>query len=297
MAMPLVSVVITTYNRAELVEDAIDSVLAQTYTNFELFVVDDASTDNTESVIDQYDDDRLTYVCHESNKHLSASRNTGIELSSGEYIAFLDDDDEWIETKLERQISRFEDVSDQVGLVYCWMDYYDNGKVIKENRPNLNGNIHPRTLSGQPLTNGSTWLIKAEVFNTVGRFDETIYRGVDGDFLRRVCKECNVNYVPEVLVIYNVGHGSRRITAEDKDGFQAAIEGEQKKLQKYKSEFEKYPTQEAIVRAKIGWRRTQLGEWRGAIVEFSRAIKLGPTCSTVYFYMGVTMYHTIKSSI
>ena len=297
MSEPSVSVVITTYNRCELVGDAIESVLAQTYSDFELFVVDDASTDDTQAVVESHDDNRLTYVRHETNRHLSAARNTGIKRANGKYIAFLDDDDEWVETKLERQIKRFEAASEQVGLVYCWMDYYEGDEVIEEYHPTLRGDIYPTTLGRQPLSNGSTWLVRAEVFDGVGGFDEDIRRGVDGDFVRRVCREYHVDVVPEVLTIYNVGHDSRRITGEDEDSIRAAIEGQQTKFRKFGSSFEQYPTQEAIVRAKIGWRRTQLGEWRNGIAEFDQAIRLAPTCPTVYYYVGVTVFHALKRLI
>lgn len=294
MSEPPVSVVITTYNRCELVGDAIESVLAQTYSDFELFVVDDASTDDTQAVVESYDDDRLTYVRHETNRHLSAARNTGIERANGEYVAFLDDDDEWVETKLERQVERFEKASERVGLVYCWMDYSEGDDVIAEYHPTFRGDIYPRTLGRQPLGNGSTWLVREEVFDAVGGFDEHIRRGVDGDFVRRACKEYHVDVVREVLTVYNVGHGSRRITGEDDDSIRAAIEGQRTKFRKYGPAFRDYPTQEAIVRAKIGWRRTQLGEWRNGIAEFDRAIRLAPTCPTVYYYVGVAVFHALK---
>lgn len=294
--MPLVSVVITTYNRADLVGDAIDSVLDQSYENLELIIVDDASTDDTQSVIEQYNDERMTYVKHDTNQHLSAARNTGIKMSSGKYISFLDDDDVWKKTKLERQVEKFENASDQFGLVYCWMDYYNNGKVIKERHPTLRGDIYPRPLSSQPLGNGSTWLVRADVFEVVGNFDEDIHRGVDGDFLRRLCQEYHVDYVPEVLVVYRVGHGSSRITAEDEEGIKTAIESESSKIEKYKLEFQNFPKQEAIVRAKMGWRWTQIGEWQNAFSEFKHAVRLGYTCSTVYFYMILVVYHFLKDS-
>jgi hypothetical protein len=90
-----------------------------------------------------------------------------------------------------------------------------------------------------------------------------------------------------------VGHESERITEEDEDSLRAAIEGQQTKLNKYGSAFAKYPAQEAIVRAKIGWRRTQLGEWRDGIAEFCRAIRLAPTCRTVYYYVAVSLYYAV----
>lgn len=293
MNSPLVSVVIPTYNRADLVGKAIESVLKQTYKNLELIVVDDASTDDTERVVTGYNDDRLQYVQHETNKHVSAARNTGVDIASGEYIAFLDDDDEWLETKLEKQVSKAERTSDRVGLIYCWMDYYDGDTVVRECHPTIVGDIFEETLGRQPLGNISTWLVKADVFDSVGVFDEDIKRGNDGDFLRRVCCKYHVAKVPEMLTVYNIGHSSERITGEDEDSLRAAIEGQQTKLRKYGPAFAKYPDQEAIVRAKVGWRLTQLGSWRDGIREFGRAIRLAPTCKTVYYYIGVALYYAL----
>ena len=100
----LISVVIPTYNRKHLLQKAIASVLNQTYSNFELIVVDDCSTDSTEHFMKSLSDKRIRYIKHEKTKHASASRNTGIQLSKGEFIAFLDDDDRWLPTKLEKQL-------------------------------------------------------------------------------------------------------------------------------------------------------------------------------------------------
>jgi glycosyltransferase involved in cell wall biosynthesis len=263
-----------------------------------VIVVDDASTDDTEDVVATYEDDRLNYVRHETNQHLSAARNTGIKIASGTHIAFLDDDDEWINTKLEKQVHQMERTGERVGLVYCWMDYYDGEAVVRECHPTISGDIYEKTLSGQPLGNASTWLVATDVFDNVGCFDEEMRRGIDGDFLRRACREYHVDYIPEVLTVYNVGHDSRRITSEDEESLRLAIEhGQSRKFEKYGSEFEKYPKRKAIVRAKIGWRRTQLGEWRNGIADFDRAVRLAPSCTTVYFYMGVAVYHLIRRTL
>lgn len=117
--MPLVSVVIPTYNRAEFLPRAVESVLRQTVDDFELIVVDDASTDDTEAVVERFDDPRVEYVRHGTNRGGSAARNTGIERSSGEYIAFLDSDDEWYPRKLERQVEELRSRSDEWVATYC----------------------------------------------------------------------------------------------------------------------------------------------------------------------------------
>ncbi|MCK5344238.1 MAG: glycosyltransferase family 2 protein, partial [Candidatus Heimdallarchaeota archaeon] len=119
---PIVSVILTTFNRAELLPRVIDSVLHQTFTGFELLIVDDFSQDQTSEIIRTFNDDRIKYVRHAENRGLSAARNTGIFHAIGEYIAFLDDDDEWIPTKIEKQVRHIQRLPESVGMVYCWMN-------------------------------------------------------------------------------------------------------------------------------------------------------------------------------
>ena len=114
-ANPKVSVVITTYNRAALLPRAIRSVLAQTYEDYELIIVDDCSTDDTPEVVQRFADSRIRAVRHSDNRGQSAAVNTGIRLARGEYIAFLDDDDEWVDRKLSRQVRTLDASDPRVG--------------------------------------------------------------------------------------------------------------------------------------------------------------------------------------
>jgi len=122
---PLVSVIIPTYGRSELLDRAIDSVLAQTYDNIEIIVVDDNNSNSehrkhTENVLQKYlQNGQAVYLKHEKNVGGSAARNTGIKASKGEYVALLDDDDEWFPEKIEKQISYFEILGDNIGVIYC----------------------------------------------------------------------------------------------------------------------------------------------------------------------------------
>ena len=100
---------------------AIQSVLDQTYEDFELIVVDDGSTDNTEEVVKNFGNDKIRYIRHEENKGAAAARNTGIRAARGEYIGFQDSDDEWLPVKLEKQIKVFETAPPEVGVVYTDM--------------------------------------------------------------------------------------------------------------------------------------------------------------------------------
>lgn len=127
----LVSIVIPCFNRAEIVGDTIDSVLAQTYGNFEAIIVDDGSTDNTREIISRYDDPRLRYV-YKLNGGLSSARNCGLELARGEFIAFLDSDDVWQSWKLEAQVEIFRRHA-EAGLIWSDMSTFTTaGEVLSE---------------------------------------------------------------------------------------------------------------------------------------------------------------------
>ena len=115
---PLVSVVMPTYNQGKYINEAIESVLAQTYGHLELIIIDDFSTDGTEKVVAQCQDDRVKYFRSDNHKIIASSRNQGITLARGEYIAFLDSDDIWLPEKLEKTLNVMEG-SEDIALTYA----------------------------------------------------------------------------------------------------------------------------------------------------------------------------------
>lgn len=202
---PSVSVVIPTYKRATLVPRAIRSVLNQTYRHLEVLVVDDCSPDDTGSVVQAIADDRIRYLRHETNKGLaSAARNTGIRAATGEFIAFLDDDDEWRPDKLEKQIPAMKDYD----AVLC-MAAADGCPARVHRRPSI-------TL--EDLRKGSfcpsSLLAKASVLRDV-MFDESLRQGEDWDELIRIGQRYRIGWIPEPLLLYNRGDHDR-ITNEKK---------------------------------------------------------------------------------
>jgi glycosyltransferase involved in cell wall biosynthesis len=128
--IPTVTVIIPTYNYGRFVADAIASVLAQTYAVFEIVVVDDGSTDETEEVVKTFGE-RVRYI-KQQNAGVSAARNAGIEVSSGDLIAFLDADDTWLPEKIEKQVAKFAEDA-EIGLVHCGMREFDDhtGETIE----------------------------------------------------------------------------------------------------------------------------------------------------------------------
>lgn len=200
---PTVSVVVPTYNRAHLLGRTIHSVLNQTFKDFELIVVDDGSTDNTEEVVKSFADKRIHYIRQKENRGEAAARNMGIQIARGEYIASHDDDDVWLPQKLEKQIKAFERVSHTVGVVYTGMErievdrkiYYPPSKVTQKE-----GNIHKELLKGCFLGH-PTVLVRKECFEQVGMYDERLSYCVDWDMWLRVSKHYDFKFIDESLVV------------------------------------------------------------------------------------------------
>jgi glycosyltransferase involved in cell wall biosynthesis len=294
---PLVSVIIPTYNRSSLLPRAIRSVLGQTYTNLECIVIDDASTDDTASAVQQFTDDRLVYFRHETNRHVSAARNTGIAEAKGDLIAFLDDDDRWLPTKLEHQVPYLANLPPSVGMIYCWMDYYDDqGQMVHQHHPAYRGQVFPHVLDAQRIGGCPTLLVRRAVIEKVGDFDESLRRGNDGDFIRRVSLEYDVDFVAEALVEVNVGHGHERISWNNERGIRDAIKGHSIKLIKFKDVLHKYPRQAATINANIAYHYGQLGDWRNSFHFYWRALTTSPRSARIYGFALQSLKERITGS-
>lgn len=212
--MTRVSVVVPTYNRATVLPRAIDSVLEQTVDDVEVVVVDDGSTDDTESVVDGYDDERVRYIAHDDNRGANVARNTGIEAATGAYVAFLDSDDEWRPTKLVAQLDRLD--GEEWIAAYCDCETRLEGVTGRlqtavasalaraddasstEGRSELAAeiladNVHPAA--------GSTLVVDRDVAERVGGFDESLDRFQDPDVVLRILDEGPIAYVDDPLVV------------------------------------------------------------------------------------------------
>lgn len=194
--MPLVSVIIPIYNRNEYICEAIDSVLAQTYKNYEIIVVDDGSTIDVKRVLEPYMG-KIKYI-YQENKGLAAARNTGIKNSNGKYLAFLDDDDLFEPRKLEFQVPILE-YNSEVGFVYS--DCYEfETKNTAEMRLNLAVGRDKLSREFAKLFFMSwnvrvpTVLIRRKCFKDVGLFDESLPQHEDGDMLLRIALQWQVKF-------------------------------------------------------------------------------------------------------
>ena len=198
---PEVTVIIPTFNRASLVVRAIRSVLGQTCQDWELIVVDDCSTDGTEQAVRGFSDNRITYIRHDRNRRLPAARNTGIRRAQGEYVAFLDDDDEWLPEKLEKELEVFRNSDPAVGLVYTGKMILDeSGRVLKVRMPTKSGWVYDALLDWDFIGSPSRVTVKKQVLDRVAGFDETFLNCQDYDLWLRVARASKIACVPYCLV-------------------------------------------------------------------------------------------------
>lgn len=200
-----VSIILPTYNRADRVGKAIESVLAQTYTDFELLVIDDGSTDETEQVVTGYMDKRVHYYRMEENGGQSKARNCGMQLAQYDYLAFEDSDDLWRPGKLEIQMETMQGAGQDVGMVYHKFRYdlgEGRGMVLPdENIPveKKSGDIYKQLLWDN-LVGMPTMLLKKECVNVVGGLDETLKCLEDYDFALRIAQKYKAIFINEIYL-------------------------------------------------------------------------------------------------
>jgi glycosyltransferase involved in cell wall biosynthesis len=227
-------VILPTYNRASVLPRAIDSVLAQTFSDFELIVVDDASEDDTPQVVSRYNDPRIQYLRHDTNRGASTARNTGLEASNSEYIFFLDSDDAWDASKMRKQIDYLEEHPKELVAVHCGFTEEDvtlKNKFKRHIRPLLGSEIS-NVREGQKkviehllslrfrLGGASTLLVRRDVVNVMDGFDGRFPRHQDWEFLIRVLRHGQLGYVDEPLVYkYETGTPSADTYREAKELF------------------------------------------------------------------------------
>lgn len=201
-----VSVILPTYNRAHCIERAVNSVLCQTYPQWELLVVDDGSTDNTQEIIAAYaaSDERVRYYRQMPNRGVSAARNEGIRQARYDYIAFQDSDDVWHADKLEKQMRIFEENPD-AGLVYCAMQgtRQDKSAVLIPDhtidRQFLHGNLYRLLLQGNVI-GAPAVVMRKECVEQCGGFDEALSCLEDWELFLRIAKVYEIGYADEALV-------------------------------------------------------------------------------------------------
>ena len=241
-ADPTVSVVVPTYRRPHMIDEVIACVMQQTFTDWELLIIDDngegsAAQTETAAVVDRYRSDaRVMYVTHERNRGACAARNTGLQRAAGTFVAFLDDDDVWHPEKLERQVACFASAEPDVALVYGgWRNLFDDGTVDRI-MPDGSEKSAPDLLKRNGIGSTSLVMCRRSALLAVGGFDETLPAMQDFDLYIRLGLRFPFAYVDRVLMDYRT-HGGQRITTHP----QAVQTANERFLAKHRHLFEADP--------------------------------------------------------
>lgn len=276
----IVTAVITTYKREpEIVKRAIDSVLAQTYKHINIVVVDDSPADYElrdsveKLVLDHFAEANITYVQHERNLGACAARNTGLSLVNSEFVAFLDDDDEWLPEKIEKQVKKFRECDELTALVYCGCTKVkQNGR--EENFKGIvfkSGMVFDELILGNIIGSTSIPLIRTKALKDVGGFDSEIRSAQDFETWLRLAERYKVDYVPENLVKY-YEHTGARISDSHKNKIQS-LERINEKNGSYLNDHKKARWIRTI---KIAPHFAMLGELGNALKKWISAVGICP---------------------
>jgi glycosyltransferase involved in cell wall biosynthesis len=201
---PCVSVIVTTYKRAKLLAETLDSIMAQTYTDFELIVVDNLSEDGTGEYVSSITDPRVRYFRNANHGVIAVNRNYGIRQAKGRYIAFCDDDDLWLSDKLEQQVKLLEQHV-EVALCYTQAESFLGDQILatRMNRRQVRTNHFFQLLRGNFFPNSSV-LIRREVFEELGMLTEDASLREDYEMWLRVARRHRLMGIEASLIRYRV---------------------------------------------------------------------------------------------
>ncbi len=239
MDKKLVSVNITTYNRAHIISRCLDSIIFQSYKNLEIIIVDDCSTDSTEEMVKEYQqkDNRIKYFKHEKNLGNAYARNTALDKCTGYYVAFMDDDDEWIDdNKIKKQVEIFNRSNDEKLGIIC-----SSVRLIKENQSYFDKiiekskNLKHTILKGNGFIYSSTVMTKRNIMIEVAGFDTKLPKGIDSDFYRM----CIVRYGYTVYIMPEITTGIHEY-GEDRMTLQNTTNSLLKSIQSHYIAIKKY---------------------------------------------------------
>ena len=216
--MPKISVIIPAYNSEETIAKTIQSVLNQTFTDFELIVINDGSQDSTLDIVNQFSDPRIKVFSY-PNQGVSDSRNRGLNHALGEFISFLDADDIWTADKLEIQLQALQD-NPEAKVAYSWTDYIGEKDefILSGSHNTINGEIYEKLLMSNFLDSGSNPLIYKQALVEVGEFDKSVTPAEDWDMWLRLAHKFKFVAVPKVQILYRfrANSGSSNLTKQEK---------------------------------------------------------------------------------
>ena len=285
MDNPLVSIITNTYNRSDLIHRCIESIQKQTYRNYEHIIVDGNSMDNTEEVVLSYKDSHIKYI-KLKNRGPQVQMRAGADIATGKYVTFLDDDDEYLPDKIEKQVAFFETMPQKVGMIYCWMSYYNYDEpniVLKEHSTKIRGNAADIAPSAPLVCGTPTLMVRREIFEAVGGSynDEIGYVGSDWELATRICQICEVDYLPESLVKVYVNHGHARLSTNFyQEKAKRAILFHNHFLKEFSGAFERHPKYAKLHYLVLSRSYSKLKKRKEALHFFKRYLKTGPDMLT-----------------
>ena len=273
--MPKVSVVISTHNRCEMLKRAIDSVLKQTFQDFEIIVVDDGN-ESAEEVVKSFSDPRTRYLRHEiPHRGGPTARNTGIKSSRGEFVAFLDDDDEWLPLKLELQV-RALDENPEADFCFCSHEAVDkNGKFLYFKKFKKEGLIEPYLdLLNKSFAWTSSILVRKDLLDGGFLFDESLLKNQEWDLALRMAKAGIKFYsIGQVLFRSHI-HGNQ---LGGPNNLPNRIVGHHVFIQRYISDYQKHPDLLARRYAELAFIYKESKQQIKSLVYFAKAFATYPS--------------------
>jgi len=278
---PLVSVIIGTKNRSKLLPRAINTVIGQTYQNWECLILDGASTDDTYDVVNKYSDKRIKYIKLDPDPGRIKTINYGIEKCNGSLICFLDDDDEFYKNKLELQVESFKNASEDVAVVYCWTNFYDekskNTLFICKN--NIEGNVFYHTLGKMSLCSFPALMIRKDILLEVGKMPDKVDFPSDWQLVCRLTQKYRVKYVPEILVKVNKNHIYEQMSKPSRKGknyYKKVSEWQLDFLSEFNEGYSQYPERSLVHIYPLISSFAITGQLKLMIKYYLKAIRINP---------------------
>jgi len=279
----LVSIITITRNRAHLIGRCIESIQKQTYTYYEHIIIDSSTDDSTKYVIETYSDKKIVYI--QLKEYLSIPQTIWLafEKSSGAFITFLDDDDEYLPLKIQKQISLIEDLPEDFGMVYCWMSYFDDvtKQYLKTHSATLRGYVANEVVETPIVSGTPTFFIKRHVFHEIGGWKNENEIGVisDWELGARICQKWKVDFVAESLVNIYINHGSVRMSDKGyyKNTSEKFVTFHKYFLSHFFDIFERYPAKSVQHLYGLSSNLMRLGRWKEAKKYYYLLLKLNPT--------------------
>jgi len=296
--MVKVSVILPTHNRADLLQSAVHSVLNQTFSDFEIIIIDDHSTDHTMNVIKNFKDKRIKYLQNTGNNGPSIARNFGMKNATGIYIAFLDDDDVWFPYKLEKQIRILETAKPDVCGIYSRplvVERKTGNILLNDNKvKRLRGNLLSQLMIKNPIQT-STLIIRKSCIDEIGMFDESMRYMEDRDLFIRLAMNWDFEYIDEPLT-KKFHHGNEHLS----ENLSGQTRGREVILRRYRDLFKLKKRSWSLMHICLGAQYCQMGKMNQGRKNLIRGIVIYPFNKISFFhlfasFLGKNYYQRIRN--